>query len=152
MSIKPMRCAMAAGFMLVFWALATAPVVAADRGGDCNDLNPNIHPGQAEVVGNRYDDDCDGLADEDPANNPSSDQGDVDGDLQAMAEGDCDDTNPSTRAGTAEIAGNLIDDDCDGLADEDANNLPSLDDSDTDGDGFAVLDRVFRSGFEQSVF
>ena len=32
-----------------------------ELGGDCDDSDPAIHPGQVEVVGNSADDNCDGL-------------------------------------------------------------------------------------------
>ena len=32
--------------------------------GDCDDTTPLVNPGAAEVIGNNYDDDCDGEADE----------------------------------------------------------------------------------------
>lgn len=125
--------------------------LAADRGGDCNDLNAAVFPGQTEIVGNRFDDDCDGLADEAANGDPSTDTGDTDDDGQSIQSGDCDDTNSIVRSGNAEVPGNSIDDDCDGLADEDADNVPSPDDFDADGDGFALFDRLFRAGFEAIV-
>lgn len=54
-------------------------------GGDCNDLDAAVYPGHAEVVGNGYDDDCDGLADEDAADHPSNDAADHDGDQVIIA-------------------------------------------------------------------
>lgn len=52
--------------------------------------------------------------------------------------GDCDDTDPDVYRGRTEIASNRIDDDCDGLADEDANGNPSSDIADFDGDGETI--------------
>lgn len=141
--------------IVLSFALACAATcdvsLAADRGGDCNDLNAAVFPGQTEIVGNRFDDDCDGLADEAANGDPSTDTGDIDNDGQSLQSGDCDDTNSIVHLGTAEVPGNAIDDDCDGLADEDAANVPSSDDFDADGDGFALFDRLFRAGFETIV-
>lgn len=149
MHVTTLRCAMAVSFCVLLCAAAGGPALAADRGGDCNDLDPNVFPGQPELVGNRYDDDCDGLADEDAGNTPSGDTNDNDVDGSSLSMGDCNDTNPSVEAGIPEVPDNSIDDDCDGLADESAGNVPSSDDFDADGDGFALFDRIFRGGFEQ---
>jgi hypothetical protein len=48
---------------------------------------------------------------------------------------DCDDAESSVSPGRSEVVGNLRDDDCDSLADEDANGNPSGNTIDTDGDG-----------------
>lgn len=116
---------------------------------DCNDLNVNIFPGQTEIVGNSVDDDCDGLADEDANNSPSTDTSDVDGDGVTIASGDCNDHIAAVGPGMPEIAGNLIDDNCNGIADEDAFGNPSSDFFDHDSDGFVVAnDHIFSWGFE----
>lgn len=151
MSMHAARPVATATACLFAWLALCGVAPAADRGGDCNDLDAAVFPGQTEVVGNRYDDDCDGLADEAANGDPSSDAGDLDSDGQSLQSGDCDDTNGGVRSGNAEVPDNAIDDDCDGLADEDADNLPSTDDFDADGDGFGLFDRVFRSGFEAVV-
>lgn len=87
------------------------------EGGDCNDHDANIYRGATEIVGNRIDDDCDGLADEDGQNNPSTDDEDMDEDGYSLAQGDCDDTNATIHPGAAEICGDGLDQDCDGVAD-----------------------------------
>ncbi len=85
--------------------------------GDCNDNDMAIHPGATEIVGNLIDDDCDGLADEDGQDNPSTNDGDADGDTFSPADGDCDDTNAALHPGAVEICGDGLDNDCDGVAD-----------------------------------
>jgi hypothetical protein len=121
-------------------------------GGDCNDNDSEVYPGHPEVAFNQHDDDCDGLADEDINNVPSNDTTDSDSDGVTIQAGDCDDRVSSIRPGSIEIAGNLVDDDCDGLADEDINNNPSLDEVDHDHDGYFIRpDVIFRSGFEPGL-
>ncbi len=87
------------------------------EGGDCNDKELAISPAGPEVAGNRRDDDCDGLADEDAQNAPSTDTTDGDEDGQTVAQGDCDDTLATVKRGTAEVCGDGLDNDCDGVAD-----------------------------------
>jgi predicted small lipoprotein YifL len=86
-------------------------------GGDCNDNDPSIKPGAIEIEGDGIDNDCDGLADESATDVPSSSTADDDQDGQTIAQGDCDDHNPMVRSGLAEICGDGLDNDCDGVAD-----------------------------------
>ena len=95
--------------------------------GDCNDHVKAIRPGVAEIPDNLVDDDCDGLADESADNTPSANAVDSDGDGVSPADGDCDDTNSLVKPGLAEICGDGLDNDCDGVADrtERAGQLPA---------------------------
>ena len=56
----------------------------------------------------------------------------------ALRGGDCDDNDPSISPAAAEVPDNLRDDDCDGLADEDAFGAPSANGDDGDADGFPI--------------
>lgn len=87
------------------------------QNGDCNDKDMAIHRDAPEVAADFKDNDCDGLADENAQNAPSTDTMDRDGDMQSMADGDCDDNNAMVKLGAAEICGDGLDNDCDGTAD-----------------------------------
>ncbi|MEZ4320354.1 MAG: MopE-related protein [Myxococcota bacterium] len=95
---------------------------------DCDDTDDDVFPGAPEVLYDLVDDDCDGVA-----------LVDLDGDGQphAVAGGtDCDDTNPLVFVGALERC-NGIDDDCDGLVDDDDPELVSTTSffADVDRDG-----------------
>ena len=93
----------------------------APEGGDCDDEDAGVRPGEAELC-DGVDQDCDGDVDED------TECSDDDGDGFAEDEGDCNDGDAAQFPGAEESA-NGIDDDCDGLVDEGA----SADDLDGDG-------------------
>jgi len=77
----------------------------------------------------RIDSDCDGEVDEDAPGEPDTSDGDSDG--VSCADGDCNDQDASILPGAPELP-NGIDDDCDGVVDEEVDAL------DQDGDGFTV--------------
>ncbi len=129
---------------------APAGDYAAPQGGDCADDAPLRHPQGLEVC-NGLDDNCDGAADEDGAAGCGlfSRDGDGDGfghptDLRCLcaAEGDyaarsntdCDDAEPAAHPGGSETCDG-VDNDCDGLTDEDGSGNCTLHFADGDGDG-----------------
>ena len=124
-----------------------------DAESDCDDADPAVHPGAAEVC-NGVDDDCDGLLDtvddglvDGVAAFTDSDGdgfGDPDRPVVACALGDgavedatdCDDSVSTTHPGATERCETVADDDCDGgNNDEGAEGCIALYE-DADGDGF----------------
>lgn len=117
--------------------------------GDCDDTNPNVRPGALEIPFNGIDENCNGLADEATDGTPSNDGADIDGDGISVESGDCNDHNSAVRPGIAEVPGDLIDNNCNTIADEDAQGNPSLDTIDHDSDGLPISnDRIFYGDFE----
>ena len=118
---------------------------------DCDDATASVHPGADEYC-NGVDDNCDGVVDEDSAVDASTWYADTDGDgygdpgvttIQCyqpsgyLADNtDCDDANAMVHP-TADEYCNGVDDDCDGLVDEDAVDWinPWYLDRDSDGYG-----------------
>lgn len=75
--------------------------------GDCDDQDPDVHPGADDDPTDGIDSDCDG-----------ADESDDDGDGFTEEGGDCNDADADIYPGATELC-NVIDDDCDGTVDDD---------------------------------
>jgi hypothetical protein len=119
---------------------------AADCGGDdCDDTDDTVHPGAVELPGDEVDQDCDGAetcyADLDAdgyrtEETVASVDATCDGEGEAPAgrpAGDCDDAEPLVHPGADELAGDGIDNDCDGgqrcFVDADADGHRTIDET-----------------------
>jgi hypothetical protein len=121
-----------------------------EHGGDCHDRDPEIHPG-AEEICDGYDNDCDGELDEgfvtewypDRDGDGYGENGEPEWSCEAIPEyvnsaGDCDDAVVPPNPGAEEIAGDGVDNDCDGEIDENG-GAPDAD-ADVDADAAADAD------------
>jgi|GEM_PF-4019782 len=132
-------------FALFILAAATAsPALAADPkdrdgdgwsvdAGDCNDDDPRMNPGLAEVC-DGLDNDCDDAKDQD---DPDTD---TDGDHVSICDPDpdCDDTNEAINPFAVEV--------CDGIDNDCASGVDE--DFDQDGDGFTQCGKDGEAGTE----
>ncbi len=125
-------------------AACEAPEGYVERGDDCDDHDPAIHPGAQELC-NGVDDNCDGISDDGVVSTWFADNdGDGYGDAGEVMEGcpapsgyvadgtDCDDSDAGVHPGAEEVC-DLDDDDCDGRVDQGKVSVWYEDD---DGDGY----------------
>ncbi|MCA9491956.1 MAG: putative metal-binding motif-containing protein, partial [Myxococcales bacterium] len=104
---------------------ACAPVPGhAISPDDCDDSNPNVHPGGTELTCNNLEDDCD------PA---TPDRPDADGDGSSVCD-DCDDNDPMRSPENVELCDG-VDNDCNNIPDDGITFVDYWPDQDEDGHG-----------------
>lgn len=126
---------------------------------DCDDDDPLVHPHAVEICDDAdVDEDCNGLADDDDPNATGKVDTwlDTDGDGygddsiaavpfcdvpagRSTVPGDCDDDDPNVNPGAQEVCDDFgVDEDCNGLANDDDPNVTGTVDAwpDLDGDGY----------------
>ncbi len=119
---------------------------------DCDDADATVYPGAEELCGDGIDNDCSGEIDDAGAVDAATFYTDADGDgfgdpataaLACAAEAgqvadntDCDDLNVETSPDALEVCGDLLDNNCDGLTDDDSAVDADVYYQDADGDGF----------------
>ena len=134
-------------------------------GGDCNDLDASINPGAVEICNDGIDNDCDGLTDAEDTNTTGGTTWYLDSDLDgfgldsstttacsqppgyAAVGGDCNDSDSNSYPGAVEICNDGIDNDCDGLTDDEDTNTSGgtawyLD---NDNDGYGIDSNVITA-------
>ncbi|MDM8002861.1 MAG: putative metal-binding motif-containing protein [Bacteroidota bacterium] len=107
--------------------------------GDCDDTNPAIHPGAAEICGDGIDQNCTG-----------SDAACNDVDEDGYTTDDCDDSDPSVHPGAPEVCDGL-DNDCDMEVDEGVDDMPVWY-LDADGDGYGNRDEITTACLQPSGY
>ncbi|MDY6836849.1 MAG: putative metal-binding motif-containing protein [Thermodesulfobacteriota bacterium] len=126
--------------------IATSPPYGyVDNDGDCDDSDSSINPGATEVC-DGIDNNCDGLTDEGCTTYYRDGDGDGYGDVTDSQiatsppsgyvpnSDDCDDTDDTIYPGATEAC-NGVDDDCDGVTDENCAIITYYRDADGDGYG-----------------
>ncbi|MED5373341.1 MAG: putative metal-binding motif-containing protein [Myxococcota bacterium] len=130
--------------------LSDSPFAAsAESDDDCDDSDPDVHPGAAEIC-DGVDQDCDGAVDNgaqqtfyadtdsdgygDSAESHVGCEADVPYERWSLEPGDCDDSLASVHPGADELCDG-VDQDCDGTPDNDAIDATSYY-GDADGDGY----------------
>jgi hypothetical protein len=118
---------------------------AVEGGGcglvDCDDTDPAVNPGAAEVCGDGIDNNCDTQIDEGCVTCTDADGDGYYAEAGCGTEVDCDDSNPDINPGACDIKRNGIDEDCDGSDRHSGPACPSGDPEicddgiDNDGDG-----------------
>ena len=113
------------------------------NGADCDDSDPDIHPGAVEIYGDGIDNNCDGAVidmyyrdgDGDGYGNPDASVLSSSPTAGYVTDNtDCDDTDISINPGADEVLSDQKDNDCDGLVDE------YIYYRDSDGDGYGNPD------------
>ena len=117
--------------MMDTMTMDTMMIIDVDMDGfaadvDCDDDNPNVFPGAAEIFNNDVDEDCDGVAQSTISDN------DNDGFDSTV---DCNDNDASINPDAEEIPNNSVDENCDGdivIIDNDEDGFSAASDCDDD--------------------
>ncbi len=108
---------------------------------DCNDSDASVYPGSVAEVRNGLDDNCNGKIDE--GTTAYDDDGDGFCEVppcvnSSATKADCDDANAAVKPTASETCADAIDNDCDGLANEQNATACKNFNLDADHDGFGI--------------